>query len=370
MKAKHAVLVVAATVLALILQSGCGESRKKDPPAVGLQASIPTQQSKTIKQGPASIQGQKGGPRIEVANPVFDFGVVGPNKPIPCEFTFKNVGTETLVISKILPECRCTLGKLDKLDYAPGESGTIKATYRSSTVPAPVQKHLHILSNDKTNPRFELTIKGRVELKVAIEPKDRRLSLFLNLENAGAAPVTLTSKDKKPFAVRSFTSTGNAITVDLDPTVEKTVHVLKLKVDIEKLKKNLIGTIRIGLSHPETNQISLSYVSLPLYKVSPPRLIVQYAEPGKVVKRDVWVKSNYQQKVEIDSITSMKGYMEVVDRKQQGNSVKLAVQITPPPQASKAMRSKAMRMRYMGDKLTIKMTDGQELFVTCSGWYK
>ncbi len=360
MKAKYAVLVIAATVLALTLQSGCGESRKKEPPPVGIQD--PTQQPKNAAPPPAAAQEEKNVPKIEVASPVFDFGVVGPNKPIPCEFTFKNVGTGTLVITRVLSTCQCTVPALKKKDYAPGESGTIKVTYRSTTVPGPVQKHIHILSNDKTNPRFELTIKGRVELKVAIDPKNRRLSLFLNLENAGAIPVTLTSKDNKPFAVRSFTSPGNAITVDLDPKVEKTVHVLKLKVDVEKLKKNLVGTIRLGLSHPETRQITLSYVALALYKVSPPRLILRNAEPGKAIKRDVWVKSNYQEKVEIDSITSMKGYMEVVDREQQGSSVKLAVQITPPPQAGKTTR-------YMADKLTIKMKDGQELNVTCSGWY-
>lgn len=362
MKVKHAVLVIAATVLvlALTLQSGCGESRKKEPSPVAIQN--PTPQPKNTTPPPVGTQEEKGAPKIEVASPVFDFGVVGPNKPVPCEFKFKNVGTETLVITKIATTCRCTLGKLDKLNYAPGESGTVKATYRSQTIPGPVQKHFHILNNDKTNPSFELTIKGRIELKVAIEPKNHRLSLFLNLENAGAAPITLTSKDNKPFAVKSFTSTSNAITIDLDPKVEKTVHVLKLKVDIEKLKKNLVGSINIGLSHPETNQITLSYVALPLYKVSPPRLIVRNAEPGKVIKRDVWIKSNYKDKVEIASITSQKGYMEVVDRKQQGDSVKLDVQITPPPQTGKTTR-------YMSDKLTIKTKDGQLLHVTCSGWY-
>ncbi len=266
------------------------------------------------------------------------------------------------MISKILSTCACTVPALKKKSYAPGESGTIKATYRSSRTPIKVQKHLHILSNDKANPRFELTIKGRVELKVAIEPKNRRLSLFLNRENAGAVPITLTSKDKKAFAVKSFTSTKNAITADLDATVEKTTHVLKPKVDVDKLKTKLKGTISIGLSHPETNRVTLSWTVLPLYTVSPPRIILQNVEPGKVVKRDIWVKSNYQEKVEIESITSAKGYMKVVERKSKETSVKLAVEITLPPQESKGRR-------YMADKLTIKMKDGQELFITCSGWY-
>ncbi|RKY08256.1 MAG: hypothetical protein DRP66_04980 [Planctomycetota bacterium] len=361
MKTKHAVLVIAATVLGLTLQSGCGGSRKKEPPSVGIQDS--TQQSGTVKQGAASVREQKSVPKIEVANPVFDFGVVGPNKPISCEFTFKNVGTETLVISKILSTCRCTVPELKKKNYAPGESGTVKVTYRSSPTPKSVQKHLRILSNDKTNPRFELTIKGRVELKVAVEPKNHRLSLFLNRENGGAVPITLTSKDKKPFAVRSFTSTGNAITVDLDPKAEKLVHVLKLKVDVDKLKTRLKGTINIGLSHPETKRITLSYSTLPLYTVSPPRIILQNARPGKVVKRNVWVKSNYQGKVEIESITSAKGFMKGVEcEESRGDRVKLDVEITPPPQEGKSRR-------YLTDKLTIKLKDGQELFVSCSGWY-
>ncbi len=360
MKAKHAVLVIAAAIMTLMLHSGCGKSQKKEPPSI--VGETPTPPSQTVKQAPVPVPEQKGVPKIEVTGPVHDFGVIGPSKSLKCEFAFKNVGVGTLHITKILSPCQCTVAKLAKKDFAPGESGKVTVTYRSSTAPGTVAKHLHILSNDKTNPRFELTIKARVELKVAINPPNRRLSLFLNRENAGAAPITLTSKDKKPFAVRSFTSTKNAITVDLDPTVEKITHVLKPKVDVEKLKTSLTGTISIGLSHPETNRVTLSYTVLPLYTVRPPRIILQNTEPGKVVKRTVWVKSNYQEKVEIESVASTKGYMEVVERKQQDNSVSLAVEITPPPQAGKAMR-------YMADKLTIKLKDGQQLFVTCSGWY-
>ena len=359
MKAKHVVLLIAAATLGLALQSGCGKSRKKEPPPLGIQNSTP--QPKNVTPPPTGVHEEKGSPKIEVASPVHDFGVIGPNKSVKCEFAFKNVGTGTLHITKILSPCQCTVAKLAKNDYAPGESGKVEVTYRSSTFQGPVAKPLHILSNDKTNPRFELTIKARVELKVAIEPKIS-LPLFLNLENAGAGPITLTSKDKKPFAVRSFTSTKNVITVDLDRTVQKTTHVLKLKVDVGKLKTNLTGTISIGLSHPETNRLTLLYAALPLYTVRPPRIILQNAESGKVVKRTIWVRSNYHEKVEIESITSAKGHMKVVERKQQGNSVNLAVEITPPPQAGKTMR-------YMADKLTIKMKGGQQLFVTCSGWY-
>ena len=359
MKAKHAVLLVVAVTLGLILQSGCGESRKKEQPPVGIQN--PPVQPRDVTPPGADVQEEKGVPKIEVANPIHDFGVIGPGKAVKCEFNFKNVGTGNLHITKIISTCQCMLGKLDKLDYALGESGTVKVTYRSSSTAMPVEKHLFILSNDKKSPRFELTIKGRIELKVAINPP-KTLSLFIDRENGGAVPITLTSKDKKAFAVKSFTSTGQVISVDLDPTAEKTTHVLKLKVDTEKLKKNLRGSISIGLSHPETSRVTLSWAALPLYTLSPPRILLQSAKAGEVVKRTIWVKSNYKKKVEIESITSTKGYIAVVDQTQQGNSVNLAVEITPPPQTSKASR-------WMTDKMTIKMKDGQTLYVTASGFY-
>jgi len=340
MKAKHAVLLVVAVTLGLILQSGCGESRKKEQPPVGIQN--PPVQPRDVTPPGADVQEEKGVPKIEVASPIHDFGVIGPGKAVKCEFNFKNVGTGNLHITKIISTCQCMLGKLDKLDYALGESGTVKVTYRSSSTAMPVEKHLFILSNDKKSPRFELTIKGRIELKVAINPP-KILSLFIDRENGGAIPITLTSKDKKAFA-------------------EKTTHVLKLKVDTEKLKKNLRGSISIGLSHPETSRVTLSWAALPLYTLSPPRILLQSAKAGEVVKRTIWVKSNYKKKVEIESITSTKGYIAVVDQTQQGNSVNLAVEITPPPQTSKASR-------WMTDKMTIKMKDGQTLYVTASGFY-
>ncbi len=108
--------------------------------------------------------------------------------------------------------------------------------------------------------------------------------------------------------------------------------------------------------------MTLSWTALPLYTLSPPRILLRNAQAGKVGKRTVWVKSNYRKNVEIESISSTKGYIEVVDRKQQGNSVNLSVEITPPPQKSKASS-------WMTDKLTIKMKDGQTLYVTASGFY-
>ena len=376
MKIMRVALLVIGISLVLNLQSGCLKAKKKtqQPPRME-----PTPSTTKIAEPPIKIaepptkitkpstkvtepktEETTKAPLIEVKKPIFNIGSVGPNQKIKCEYVFKNIGDANLHITKILSPCQCVVAQLDKKDYAPGESGTIKIVYTSSSIEVPVQKHAHILSNDKKNPRFELTIKGKVEYRVQATPKP--ITLFLNEENAGAKTITLKSKDGKPFSIRSFTCTQQVIAVDFDPDVEKTEFVLKATVDKEKLRKNLNGAVKIRLSHPDTNQITLSYASLPLYTVSPPRFAVLDAQPGKVIDRQVWVKSNYRDMVEIDSITSMRGYMEIVKQETVGSSVKLHVRITPPPQ-------EGITRRYLSDKLTIKMKDGGELAVPMSGWY-
>ena len=358
MNTRQAALLIAAIGVGL-LQSGCGESKKrsvKTPDNLDDNPRIVTAQDATT----ASDQ-QKGGAKIEVENAVHDFGSVGPSKKVTCQFKFKNVGTDKLLIDRILSTCGCLVGELAKKDYAPGESGVLDVTFLSGTIAGPVEKHLHILSDDKSNPRYELTLKALIELKVVVEPTS--LELFLNRPNAGAKPITLKSKDGLAFAIKSVSSSQNTVSMKFDPAAEKTEFFITPDVDVERLKANLNGSIQIGLSHPDTSVISLSYVAIPTYTITPPRLIVQDAEPEKPVERELWLKNNYDEKVEIESIASLNGCMEVTEQEHRGNSVKMTTRITPPPQEGK-------NQRYMSDRLTLKMKDGEEISVTCSGWYK
>ena len=54
--------------------------------------------------------------------------------------------------------------------------------------------------------------------------------------------------------------------------------------------------------------------------------------------------------------------MEVVSHEEIDNGIKLEVQITPPARTGKA--------RYFTDELKIKIKDGGELTIRCTGLYK
>ncbi len=344
----------------LVLHSGCQEPQKTTGVTTQQPKRPPITETRKPVKKPAKAQPKKSNAVIKVENPVHNFGVMGPNQKKSCEFKFKNIGTDILKISRIKSPCGCTVPKLKKKIYAPGESGAIQVTYRSSTRQAPVTKHLYIESNDSKKPKYELTIKAQVQVNISANPKNMNLSIIK--ENAGAGPITITSKDGKPFAIKSFTSSKNIITAEFDPAVESAKFVLEPKVDIEKLKKLLKGSIKINVTLPNSGLVTIPFATKPPFELSRSRFIIQNALPGKYETKDVWIMSNYDAKVEIESITSTKKYMEVIGTEPKDNNVKLTIKVTPPQKIGKA--------RSFTDSLKIKLKSGDELTIRCSGFYK
>ncbi|MHC4728700.1 MAG: DUF1573 domain-containing protein [Planctomycetota bacterium] len=375
MKSIWTFLLVVSVALLLSVQLGCQEAQKAPQPQQTLavppqtpqvaqpkkpQPARPTKAAAQAKAKPTEKK-SLGAPVIKVKNRSHDFGKVGPNKKYTCEFNFSNVGKDTLKITKIQSTCGCTVPQLKKKSYKPGESGTINVTFRTPSREGKTTKRLYILSNDKKSPKFGLTLKADIELKMAFEPKS--LGLSLKAENADAKPITIKSKDGQPFAIKSFSASRQVITADFDPTVEAIEFVLEPKVDMAKLKKNLKGNIKIAVTHPDSGNINIPYSTLTLFEISRPRIVIQNADPEKPVDKTVWITSNYGDKIEIESISSLNGHMEVLSRENEENGVKLEVRVTPPAQANKSKR-------YFRDELKIKIKDNRDdLLVRCNGWY-
>lgn len=96
----------------------------------------------------------------------FDFGQVAEkDDTLWCEFKFKNIGNEPLIISEIKTACDCTLADWVKKPIMPGKEGVIKAGYKYKGKSGNYNKSLTILAN--TLPAMsQLYIKG-----VILSPK-------------------------------------------------------------------------------------------------------------------------------------------------------------------------------------------------------
>ncbi|MGB2808754.1 MAG: DUF1573 domain-containing protein [Sedimentisphaerales bacterium] len=307
----------------------------------------------------SEVAANESGPRITFESLVCDLGQVPPRTKHVCEFKFTNTGSDVLKITKVRSTCGCITSKLKKKEYAPGESETLEATYQSSASTGRVTKYVFVYSNDEVNPKVILTVKAEIEIKVAHEPK--RFNLVLDKENAGCPAVTLTSLDNQPFSITGFKSTGDFITADFDPSVKETSFVLKPKVDMEKLGKGLKGRIEISLNHPECKTLMIIYNTQPEFEFDPRVVYVREAEPLKPVTKKVWIRSNYNEDVEVESTSSKKGTVKVLTKEKVRNGCQFELQITPPAAESKA--------RVFTDVFSVKLKSGQQLQITCYGIY-
>jgi len=131
------------------------------------------------------------GPQILFEEVVCDLGRVGVGTRHFCAFRFGNAGDSSLKITNVKATCGCTIPHLDKREYAPCTSGVIKVTYTASGTTGPTEKHIYVFSNDRANPKVELTIKAHIVQLIEVAPK--RLELLPRKPNAAIGPITLKS---------------------------------------------------------------------------------------------------------------------------------------------------------------------------------
>jgi hypothetical protein len=299
--------------------------------------------------------------KMVFANVVHDFGTVAPETSNLCEFKFKNTGNDTLTIENIEKACGCTPFLLEKSQYAPGESGTVRVNYVTDTQLGPTTKELTVISNDAENPEITLAVKATVRSKIDYEPKT--LDLVLKGDNGGCPPLTITSVDGQPFSISYIVSTSDCITADFDPSVKATSFTLRPKVDMAKLETVLNGDVEIGLTHPQCKKIQVAMKTLPRYTISPTSLSIRGAVPNTTITRKVRIINNYGEPFSIADAVSKNGRIRVSrNTVLPGNrGYELELEITPPAPEG--------RIRTLSEELTLGLAGGFQLKVPCYIFY-
>jgi len=299
--------------------------------------------------------------RIVFEKSVHDFGAVGPETPNLCEFKFKNAGDGVLKIREVTKTCGCTPFLLEKKEYAPGESGTLKVNYYTETQFGPTTKQLSVFSNDSANPEVTLAVKATVIAKVDYEPK--MLNLVLKGENAGCPPLTISSVDDQPFSITHIRSTGDCVTADFDPSVKSTSFALQPKVDMARLERTMNGYVEIGLTHPECKKITLGLKTLPRFTVSPSSITVRGVAPKAAIVKKVRIINNYGEPFDLQAASSRSGSVRVLSNTivPGGRGYELELEITPP-----AIEG---RRKSFSEQFSIGITGGPQLNIPCYVFY-
>ena len=342
MKRNYLVFIVVSSVL--LLNAGC-------------------QQQAKVAEVPAAVaESQKGGPKIEFESRVYDFGKVGPGQKLLGEFKFTNTGDDPLKITKV-EKCCGAVTKLDKNELAPGESGVLQVQYTSSRTASKIMKRLYVNSNDKQTPRATLTIKAETVLMVDYEPKS--IKFLLKEDDISCPKITLTSNDNRPFSIKQFQATNDALTAEFDSSVQATKFVLEPKVDMEKMRNRSTGRINISVAFPEPDAASetvmIMFQALSRFSVRPSMLVVMYSNPAESVKKTLLITNNYDEDFEIESTSVKEGNVKVLSQKKVGNRYQFELEFTPPPGED---------VKRFSDTFTINLKGGEKLEIPCRGIYR
>jgi hypothetical protein len=365
-------------LLAAALMGCQSEASKEQAPAVQTAANAAlateTQPAVADVNGPAA--------KITVEQPVLNLGDIGTDSKVSGKFTFTSSGQDPLKIVKVHSCCGVTIRGVEAGQiYAPGKTGILEFDYVTGSTPlSGVKRELRLQTNDPDQKFVSLTIKANIVRRVEVDPM--KLRLFLKQENAGCSEIKVRSLDGKPFAIKNIRSTANSISADFDPNATATEFTIKPKADMEKLQKNIRGVVSIDLTHPECSNVRVSYDVLPEFTISPAQLVLFNIRPGQAAQRDVWVLSNYRDEFDIESVSSQKGYVKLLEKKTVGNRYQLRIEITPPardgdqavPAASSdgqnaAPASGQSENVLMADMLEVKIKDGDTLTIPLRGFY-
>jgi hypothetical protein len=113
-----------------------------------------------------TVQAQKKA-KISFTSKEYDYGLIKEaDGKKTCTFEFSNTGTDTLKILSIKSVSLCVTSNLSRIDVAPGGKKSFEVTFDPKNRIGPFQKSVEVTTNDSSQSKITLLIKGEVEARV------------------------------------------------------------------------------------------------------------------------------------------------------------------------------------------------------------
>jgi len=240
---------------------------------------------------------------IEVPEPGFDFGEILEGAEVNHDFTVKNTGTSPLRIENIVTNCECIKTEYDS-EVQPGKEGKISIKIDSRGYEGGFLKFITVAINDPIQPQLRLTLQGKVQPLVSLQPGNLVSfdGVFGRIEEKA---IDLKATTVKVFRItRTESDISNKISYELE-TISEGKHY-RLKVKNKAADGVYNGFIKLFTDLPEKPEISIAVKGSikDIISVLPPRVMI-----GKVPSEDrirfaeVQIKTNIDQPFKITKLS-------------------------------------------------------------------
>lgn len=200
---------------------------------------------------------QSAAPRIEVANPIYDFGSVLSGIPVTHGFAIRNAGSAELRIVKVQTSCGCTVAESGNRDLKPGQSTEITVNFDTKHQSGHREREITVYSNDPSHPTTVLMLKGDIKVEAQAVPsavdfevlhKGTQASRQIKIEYLGSGSNFKVTKvensnpdikvkmvprpDHKPGALVDVTLLGSMPAGTFDDNIELTTSSQPIEVHV------------------------------------------------------------------------------------------------------------------------------------------
>ncbi len=167
----------------------------------------------------------------------------GPkDKSVEARFAFVNEGQTTVTIEAVKSSCGCTTAALDKMVYAPGEKGDVRARFDIGQRRGLQMKTISVKIRDEPAPTIltlAVALAEPMRLKPALvvwENGEANKAKTMTLDALPGQPiraVKVTSSDPRMHATVETGRDGESFTINIAPESTETAGFATLTIDAE-----------------------------------------------------------------------------------------------------------------------------------------
>ena len=157
-------------------------------------------------------------PRVEIVNPVYDFGTALEGERVSHIFTIRNVGQKDLIISGVKTSCGCTAAAPSKNHVPPGDQAQISVTFDTRFQKGHRERTITAMTNDPQTPNAVMTLQGMVRVEVDAEPSQLAFGTVRHgVEETRQVVISDLAAKAKDFRVGAISNSSPYIKVSQEP---------------------------------------------------------------------------------------------------------------------------------------------------------
>ncbi len=244
--------------------------------------------------GASQTSADHGGPRIQFAESIYDFGTADSGATVRHEFVFTNSGNQLLEVTHVRPSCGCTTAGTWDHQVEPGKTGRIPIQFNTRGFGGPVKKTIRVVCNDSAQSNVSLEIKGTVWKPIDVTPTFAIFTPGPDLQTNETRVIRILNKEDKPLALSEPVCTNSVFQARLGTVVpgkEFELHITSIPPFGPGSTSSAITINTSSEKTPVIGVIAIVTVQLPIV-VRPPQITVPAGQLVNAAQYTVTIQNN------------------------------------------------------------------------------